>query len=318
MTAADESPQTRQIGLVGPTDQSFMDALRRHYSVHALWESAGETSSQGRPSDLTAIVTDGRHGASADLIGSLPNLRLIACFGVGVDAIALDLARQRGVSITTTPDVLTDDVADMAIALLLAVSRHIVRGDEYVRSGRWGHEPMTLGRRVSGRSAGIVGLGHIGRAVAARLTAFGVRVAYSGPHETTDAYDFHETLPSLARDVEFLIVTASGGARTRGIVDRTVLEALGPEGVLINVARGSIVDQSALVEALLNGRIAGAGLDVFADEPNVPAELTAMRNVVLQPHQGSATREGRRAMAALVMQNLDAHFAGRPLVSPYE
>jgi hydroxypyruvate reductase len=295
-----------------------MDALRRRYSVHALWEGGGETSSPGVPPDLTAIVTDGRHGASAGLIESLPSLRLIACYGVGVDAIALDVARQRGVSITTTPGVLTDDVADMAVALLLAVSRQIVAGHEFVRSGRWGHEPMTLGSRVSGKSAGIVGLGHIGRAVAARLTAFGVRVAYSGPRKTTDAYDFHERLDSLARAVQFLIVTASGGARTRGIVDRTVLEALGPEGVLINVARGSIVDQSALVEALLARRIAGAGLDVFADEPAVPAELTAMRNVVLQPHQGSATLEGRRAMAAIVMRNLEAHFAGTPLVSPYE
>jgi lactate dehydrogenase-like 2-hydroxyacid dehydrogenase len=309
---------TFHIGLVGPTDQSFTDALRRHYTVHALWESAGEKSSQGFPSDLTAIVTDGRHGASAGLIGSLPNLRLIACFGVGVDAIALDIARQRGVSITTTPDVLTDDVADMAVALLLAVSRQVVVGHEYVRSGRWGHEPMTLGRRVSGKSAGIVGLGHIGRAVAARLTAFGMRVAYSGRRKTTDAYDFYSSLASLARDVQFLIVTASGGAATRGIVDKTVLEALGPEGVLINVARGSVVDQSALVEALLNGRIAGAGLDVFADEPTVPDDLKAMRHVVLQPHQGSATIEGRQAMASLVMRNLEAHFAGKPLVSPYE
>jgi hydroxypyruvate reductase len=318
MTAADESVQRFHIGLVGPTDQSFLDGLRRHYSVHPLWEGAGGKSSPGFPSDLTAIVTDGRHGASAGLIGSLPNLRLIACYGVGIDAIDLGLARQRGVSITTTPGVLTDDVADMAVALLLAVSRQIVAGHEYVRAGRWGHEPMTLGRRVSGTSAGIVGLGHIGRAVAARLTAFGVRVAYSGRHKTTDAYEFHESLASLARDVQFLIVTASGGAATRGIVDKAVLEALGPEGVLINVARGSIVDQSALVEALLNGRIAGAGLDVFADEPAVPDELKAMRNVVLQPHQGSATVEGRQAMAALVMQNLAAHFAGRPLVSPYE
>jgi hydroxypyruvate reductase len=302
------------VGLVGPTDRTLFEALQRAYVVHPLWKTDDPTHSV--PADLTAIVTDGRHGASASVIQSLAKLRLIACHGVGVDAIDLDIARRRGVAVTTTPDVLTDDVADLAVALMLAVSRQIARGDAYARSGRWGRDAFPLGRRVSGKTAGIVGLGRIGRAVASRLTAFNMRVAYASRRRTTDSYEYFDDLSALARHVQYLIVTAPGGAATLGIISKEVLEALGPDGVLINVARGSVVDESALVEALLNDRLAGAGLDVFANEPSIPEALKTMPNVVLEPHQGSATVESRAAMTALVMDNLAAHFAGKPLISP--
>ena len=250
------------------------------------------------------------------LIDALPALRLIACNGIGVDAIALDVARRRGISVTTTPDVLTEDVADMALALLLAVSRRIVEGDRFARSGAWGPNRMAPGRRVTGKTAGIVGLGRIGRAVARRLVAFGMRVTYTDVIESSEPYAFVGDVVELARGADFLIVTAVGGATTRGIVNRAVLEALGPEGVLINVARGSIVDEPALVDALRDGTIGGAGLDVFANEPTIPALLTTLSNVVIEPHIASATIECRRAMAALVMDNVRAHFAGSALVTP--
>jgi lactate dehydrogenase-like 2-hydroxyacid dehydrogenase len=256
---AEARPELRfDIGLVGQMDAAITASLEQDYIVHPLWKA--NQSPHEIPSDATAIVTDGHSGASASLIEALPNLRLIACYGVGVDAIDLEAARRRGVTITTTPGVLTDDVADMAVALLLAVSRQ--------------------------------------------------------RHKSSSAYAYYDDLTSLARDVEFLIVTAPGGPAARGIVNREVLEALGRDGVLINVARGSIVDEPALVDALRTGRVAGAGLDVFAQEPHIPEELKAMSNVVLEPHQASGTVEAHTAMTQLVMQNLRAHFAGTPLISP--
>jgi lactate dehydrogenase-like 2-hydroxyacid dehydrogenase len=306
--------RTREVGVVGPVDPALMAGLERDYIVHALWQK--DDPPRPVPAHLTAIVTDGRFGASASLIESLPALRVIACNGVGVDAIALDVAQRRGVAVTTTPDVLTEDVADMAVALLLAVSRRIVVGDQFARSGAWERERMTASARVSGQPAGIVGLGRIGRAVARRLTAFGMSIAYADVCACDEPYAYVEDLVALARASRFLIVTASGGPSTRGIVNATVLEALGPKGVLINVSRGSIVDEPALVDALRAGTLGGAGLDVFANEPHIPEALRAMPNVVLAPHMASATVESRQAMAALVLANLQAHFAGTPLLSP--
>jgi hydroxypyruvate reductase len=311
MTAQDHR---REIGVVGPVDTGLMHALELEYVVHALWNR--DHRQDTFPSHLTAIVTDGRFGASASLIESLPDLRLIACNGVGVDAIALDVAWGRGVSVTTTPDVLTEDVADMAVALMLAVARRIVEGDRFARTGEWVRTRMSPGRRIAGKAVGIVGLGRIGRAVARRLSGFGMRIAYTDVVRSTEPYEYVADLVALAEAVSFLVVTAPGGAATRGLVGRPVLDALGPDGILINVARGSIVDEPALVDALLEGRLGGAGLDVFAREPHIPEALTRLANVVIEPHIASATVECRRAMAALVMENLRAHFAGTALVSP--
>jgi hydroxypyruvate reductase len=303
-----------EIGVVGPVDDELLGALHKAYAVQHLWEMS--PSSEGILSTVTAIVTDGRFGASARLIESLPDLQLIADSNVGVDQIDVNAAQRRGIRITTATGAETDDVADMAIALLLAVSRRIVVGDGYVRAGRWGREPMVSGRRVTGQRAGILGLGHIGEAVAKRLLGFGMSIAYTDVHEEAVPYKYFGDLVTLAHNVQVLIVTAPGGPSTRGIVNKQVLEALGADGILINVGRGSVVDERALMDALRSGRIGSAGLDVFADEPHVPEELKSMMNVVLEPHQAGATVESRAAIIELVLRNLRAYFAGKPLITP--
>jgi hydroxypyruvate reductase len=303
-----------EIGVVGPVDAGLLGALHKAYAVQHLWQMS--PSSDGVLSTVTAIVTDGHSGASARLIESLPDLQLIANANVGVDEIDLDAAQRRGIRITTATGAETDDVADMAVALLLAVSRRIVVGDGYVRAGRWGREPMVSGRRVAGRRAGILGLGHIGQAVAKRLLGFDMSIAYTDLHEEAVPYKYFGDLVTLAHNVQVLIVTAPGGPSTHGIVNTQVLEALGADGIFINVGRGSVVDERALIDALRSGRIAGAGLDVFADEPQVPDELKSMTNVVLEPHQAGATVESRAAVTELVLQNLRAYFAGKPLITP--
>ena len=260
---------------------------------------------------------DRRVGASASLIDALPNLEIISSFGVGTDSIDVEHARKRGVRVANTPDVLNDDVANLAIMLLLATTRSFVSYDRYVREGRWvreGDPPLTRG--IAGRQIGIVGLGRIGRVIAEKLRVFHCEIAYFGRHERKDApYRYYSDLVALARDSAALIVIVPGGAETENLIDASVIDALGPEGILINVARGSVVDEPALVTALKEGRLGGAGLDVFADEPNVPEALFKMDNVVLQPHQGSATIETRRAMGDRMLENLAAHFEGRKLPS---
>lgn len=221
-----------------------------------------------------------------------------------------------GIAVTNTPDVLTECVADMALALMLAVQRRIVTGDAYVRRGLWLAANMDLTRRAGGRKVGIFGMGRIGQAVARRLLPFGCELHYSGPNRKPDLpYAYHPKLADMAAAVDVLILTCPGGAATRHAVDAGVLEALGPEGTLINVSRGSVVDEAALVAALADGRLGQAGLDVFADEPRVPEALLRLDNVVLQPHAGSGTEETRADMGRLVLDNLAAHFAGRPLLT---
>ena len=268
---------------------------------------------------VTGIVTNGSKGAGGALIEALPKLKIIACYGVGVDAIDLPAAWSRGIAVTNTPDVLTDDVADMAVVLLLAASRQIVQGDHYVRSGRWKAGEMPLTTRASGKAAGIFGLGRVGRAVAQRLSSFGMTIGYHtrAPHEDGQ-YRFFGTLEELAAASDFLIVTAAGGPSTEKAVNREVLAALGPTGILINIARGSIVDEDALIAALETRQIAGAGLDVFLNEPAPNPDLFRYPQVVLQPHHGSGTVETRTAMGALLLKNLTAHFSGAPLLTPVE
>ncbi len=266
---------------------------------------------------VRAIVTGGGSGASKAIVDALPALEIIAINGIGTDAVDLERARARSVRVTTTPDVLTDDVADTAMALLLAVARRICVGDRFVREGRWPEGGLPLATKVSGKRLGILGLGRVGRAVARRAEGFDLTIAYTDLRAAEDVvYRHHPVLEHLARDSDFLVVAASGGSGSRGIVDAGVLDALGPAGVLVNVARGSVVDEPALVAALSEGRLGGAGLDVFANEPHVPRALWDMPNVVLQPHQASATVETRRAMADLVLGNLEAHFAGREPLTP--
>jgi len=267
---------------------------------------------------IRAVVTNAPTGVSDDMLNALPALEMIAINGVGTDAVDLDLARARKIRVTITPDVLTDDVADLAIGLLLAAARQICVDDRFVREGRWARgESLPPGRKVSGKRLGIVGLGHIGRAIARRAAGFDLQIAYSGPHALDAvAYRFEPDLEKLAADSDFLVISAAGGPQSRGVVGEAVLNALGPEGILINVARGSIVDEDALVRVLADGRLGGAGLDVFAHEPNVPEALRSMDQVVLQSHRATTTVETRVAMGELVIANLDAHFAGKEPPTP--
>ncbi|MFS2109592.1 2-hydroxyacid dehydrogenase [Sphingomonas sp. Sphisp140] len=272
------------------------------------------TLHEGEPvPGIRAVVGGGTARLDAAMLERLPALEIVAIHGIGHDDIDLDALRARGVRLTLTPDVLTEDVADLAIALMLAVQRRVVANDALVRGGGWS---APLGRRASGRHIGIFGLGRIGHAIALRAAPFAGKLLYSARTEKPVPWRFVPDIAALAEASDVLILAAPGGAETEKIVDAAVLDRLGPGGVLVNIARGSLVDEAALVTALVEGRIAGAGLDVFAEEPNVPAALKVMPQVVLAPHQGSATEEGRAGMRDLVLANLDAHFAGRPLVTP--
>jgi len=290
---------------------SLDEALDARYTVHRLHEAADPEALLARVGPtVRGIVTSGGTGVPSDLWARLPALEIVAVNGVGLDTVDLDVAAARGVSVTTTPGVLTEDVADLAIGLWLALARRMMVSDRFVREGRWpsGGSPP-LAPRASGKRVGILGLGQIGRAIACRAAPFAAAVAYHSRRPVEDApYAYAASPLDLARDVEVLFVATTGGTGSQALVDAAVLEALGPRGLLINVARGSVVDEAALVAALEAGAIAGAGLDVFVDEPNVPAALLGRDDVVLQPHRGSATVEGRTAMADLVLANLAAHF----------
>lgn len=310
-----------EILMIAPLMPSVMQALEAAYTVHKLWEAADRQDLMARVSGgVRGVATNGSVGIGGDVINALPNLEIIACYGVGVDAIDLLTAKSRGISVTTTPDVLTSDVADMAVGLMIATSRRLVRGDQYVRSLEWGQNgEMPLTRRVTGKRAGIVGLGRVGKALAKRLSAFDMQISYTDTSAKTDQpYQFVPDLTELAHSSDFLIVTAAGGLASRKMVNQAVLEALGAKGTLINVSRGSIVDEEALVAALEAGTLGAAGLDVFANEPNVPEALFKFENVVLMPHHSSGTVESRSAMGELIVGNLAAHFSGKPLLTPFQ
>ncbi|KQQ97693.1 2-hydroxyacid dehydrogenase [Massilia sp. Leaf139] len=267
--------------------------------------------------DIRGVFTTGTAGIDAAMAARLPKLEIVAVHGVGVDAVDFTALAPRGIAVTNTPDVLTEDVADLAVALLLAASRRLPQLDRYVRAGGWeAKTPLAPGRSLRGKVAGIVGLGRIGRAVATRLEAFSMRIAYYQRSTAEVSYPRSQSLLELAAASDFLVVCAPGGAATRAMIDGAVLAALGPEGTLVNIARGSLVDEAALVAALQAGRLGAAALDVFADEPRVPAALRESGRVVLTPHVGSFTIETRTAMGRLAVDNLVAHFAGRPLPTP--
>jgi lactate dehydrogenase-like 2-hydroxyacid dehydrogenase len=260
---------------------------------------------------VRAVITGGHVGCSNALIAALPALGIIAINGVGVDKVDLPFARSRGVRVSTTPGALTDDVADLAVGLVISLLRAIPAADAFVRGGEWLKGERSLAHKVSGRRFGVVGLGQIGAAVAARLTPFG-EVAYTGPRPKSAPYAYHADLLSLARACSVLILTLPASPATRHLVNAAVFEALGPDGYLVNVARGSLVDEGALIAALRAGRLAGAALDVYADEPHVPEALRQCPNVVLTPHMASATVETRTRMADIVLLNIDACLRGEP------
>ena len=310
---------THELVLVSPIFGPSLARLEADYRVHRLWSAADRDALLAEVAPRVQIlVTTGGAGASRELIVRLPKLRLIACFGVGVDAIDLAAARERGIAVTNTPDVLTDDVADLALGLIIATLRGIAAADRYVRAGSWLRANIPLQARISGKRLGIIGMGRIGTAIAVRAAAFGMPIAWNGPHAKEVPWRYEPDLTSLAGSVDVLVAACPGGASTRGLVSRTVLTALGPKGVFINIARGSVVDEATLVDLLVTKQLGGAGLDVFLDEPNVPPALLALDNVVLQPHQASATFETRAAMGQLVIDNIAAYVAGRPLLTPVQ
>jgi lactate dehydrogenase-like 2-hydroxyacid dehydrogenase len=266
---------------------------------------------------IRAVFGGGESVVRGELIAQLPALEVITIMGVGYDGVDVAAAKARGVPVTHTPDVLNDDVADLAIALMLGISRQLVQAHEHVRSGAWSQGPLALGRRVSGSRLGIVGIGRIGQGIARRAAAFDMKVAYTARNERPGLpYTYYPDAVSLAAASDYLAVITPGGAATRKLVDAKVLRALGPEGILVNVARGSVVDEAALIDALESRTIAGAALDVFENEPGIDERLRRAPNVLLSPHIGSATVATRQAMADLVVANLRAHFAGRPLATP--
>jgi hydroxypyruvate reductase len=285
--------------------------LARQYDLHPLWQEADQKSFlAARGAEFVALATSARIGATAALIDALPALKVISSFGVGYDTIDIEHAARRGIPVGYTPDVLNDCVADTAFGLVIDVARRFAASDRYTRSGQWLKAPYPLTTRVSGKRLGILGLGRIGQVVARRASGFDMEVRYHNRNPKPDLpYTYEPTLKSLAEWCDFLVVVSAGGAETRHLVSSEVLRALGPKGFLINVARGSVIDEEALVQALDDGTIAGAGLDVYTDEPNVPTRLLAMEQVTLLPHVASATHETRQAMADLVLENLAAYFA---------
>ena len=303
------------------TSQAFFRSeclaeLETRYEVHRLWEASDQEAliSEVAP-QIRVVVTEG--WAPAEFQAKFPNLELIASHGVGYDGVALGAAQARKIAVTNTPGVLNDAVADLTIGLLIAVTRGMVVGDQYVRNGEWLKANFPLMSHLRGRHAGILGLGRIGLAIAQRLQAFGVEINYHNRRERSDVdYKYYSSLPMMAQDVDFLILSCVGGEETKKIVNREIMEKIGPNGVLINISRGSVVDEVDLVACLKEGKLGGAGLDVFTSEPHVPEALFKMPQVVLQPHIGSATLQTRIAMGQLVVDNVDAYYAKKPLLTP--
>jgi hydroxypyruvate reductase len=305
--------------LIEPMMAQIVAKLDVLFTVHRLFEADDRDALIARIGEqVRGVATGGVAGLKRDVMDRLPKLQIIAINGIGTDAVDLVEARRRGICVTTTPDVLTDDVADLAMALMLAASRQLVAADRYVRAGSWGRrEALPLARKISGKRLGILGLGRIGRAIAQRAEGFGMAIAYHNRRPLAGtAYAYKSTLLELAETSDILVVAASGGADSKGLVDRAVMNALGPEGILVNISRGTVVDELALIEALRERTLGGAALDVFAAEPMVPAELIAVTHVVLQPHRASATIETRLAMGELVVDNLQAFFSGAAPLTP--
>jgi lactate dehydrogenase-like 2-hydroxyacid dehydrogenase len=289
--------------------------LEAAFEVHQLPAESAGFASLGHVRGVAMSGSPRRmDGALMDL---LPSLEIIANFGVGYDAIDAVAAASRGIIVTNTPDVLTDEVADLTIALLLSTIRQLPQAERYLRDGKWLERAYPLTTSLRTRSVGIVGLGRIGKAVAHRLTAFGVPIAYHGRNRQADMpYRYYPSLLAMAEDVDTLVSVAPGGAATHHIINAEVLRALGPQGIVVNVGRGSVVDEMALIAALRDKTILSAGLDVFEDEPRVPAALIGMDHVVLLPHVGSASVHTREAMGQLVVDNLLAWFEGRGPLTP--
>ena len=302
--------------VTAPLPPFLYEPLKADYRCHDYYQSShkpGLLAAEG--ARVRGLVQGGGTLTPTELLDKVPKLEIISVFGVGYDGVPVAYCKKRGLKVTNTPDVLTDDVADVALGLILMTGRGFVRLNRFAQAGEWEKRGPELTTKLGGRKVGVLGLGRIGKAIAQRVAAMGMKVAYTGRKPQDVPYEYMSDLRSLAAAVDFLVVACPGGPATKNIVDSGVLAALGKRGTLINIARGSIVDETALVTALKAGSIKGAGLDVFADEPHIPAELLAMDNVVLLPHVGSATRETRQAMGDLCKANLDAYFGGKGVLT---
>ncbi len=298
----------------------YLTPLQAAYQVHDRLHETDPVAFAAVAPRIQAIAASGESKVPASLLEQLPALKLVSVMGVGYDGVDVAAAKARGVMVTHTPDVLNDEVADTTLGLMLSASRQLPAADRYVRAGEWLKGPMPLQRKMSGARLGLVGMGRIAKAIAHRAQAFGMSIAYTARSAKPELpFRFFPTPAALAAESDFLVVITPGGAATRKLIDAQVLEALGQgrgNGILVNVARGPVVDEAALIAALQAGTIAGAALDVFENEPQVPQALIDMPHVVLSPHIGSATRETRQAMVDLALGNLRAHFAGQPLLTP--
>ena len=301
-------PDLLQIG--GITDV-MRDRLEAMFKIHKLADG-------DYPEDaITHVATNGHDGVPAEVMASLPNLAMISCYGVGYDAIDVETAKSRGIVVTHTPNVLNAEVATTAVMLMMACYRELLRDEAWARSGDWetkGNAPLT--RSVDNQTVGILGLGRIGQAIADKLAPFDTTIVYHSRSQKDVPYEYYADLTEMAQDVDCLICITPGGASTNKIVNRDVMDALGPQGTLINVSRGSVVDEVALVSALQEGRLGWAGLDVFEAEPKIPQALKEMSNVVLLPHVGSATVETRAAMGNLTVDNLLQHLSDGTVKTP--
>lgn len=312
-----EKPVILQTGAYPDWDQGPLESL---FDVHRYFEAddkPGFLAEVG--SRVRGIATRGELGASRDMIDACPNLEVISVYGVGFDAVDLEACRERGIHVTNTPDVLTNDVADLGVAMMLAQARGLVGAEAWVRGGSWAKEGLfPLKSRVWGKRAGILGLGRIGHEVARRLSGFDLDIAYCdvAKRDTASAWTYIDDPVELARHSDFLFVTLAASAKTRHIVSREVIEAVGPQGTLINISRASNIDEEALLNALETGKLGSAALDVFEGEPDLNPRFLKLDNVLLQPHHASGTLETRKAMGKLVRDNLTAHFAGEPLPTP--
>jgi len=304
---------SKDIMLVSSVPTFMMNDLQQEYVLH-------DHAHILDPEAFTKVTAFVGFGSMAKvdrkLLAMFPNVKMISIFGVGYDGIDVAAAQERGIQVTHTPDVLTDDVADLAMGLILSIGRRIPQSDKFVRNSDWVSEPFTMTHKVTGTRLGVVGLGRIGQAIAKRAAAFDMTIAYTGRRAKTNApFRYYPSASELAANSDYLVVAVPGGDDTKNMINAQVLKALGPKGIVINIARGSVVDQTALIQALKDKSIAGAGLDVFWDEPNIDPQFFKLQNVVLTPHNGSNTHETRRAMADLALANLKAFFDEQPLLT---
>lgn len=305
---------------VGPYPDWDVEALEKHFILHRYYEADDKQAFLAAcAASVRGIATRGDTGASREMIEALPNLEIISVYGVGFDAVDIELAHARGIRVTNTPDVLTKDVADLGMAMMLAAARGIIGAESWARSGEWAQKGMfPLQTQVSGKKVGILGLGRIGYEIAKRCAAFDMDIAYSTltPRDFTSDWTYIEDAIKLAEHSDFFFIATTGGPETRHLVDRSVIEAVGPDGMLINISRASNIDEEALLDALENKRLGFAALDVFEGEPSMNPRFTKLNNILLQPHHASGTVETRKAMGRLVRENLDAHFNGKELPTP--